>query len=73
MQIARLRISYKLLWYQTDGIEYVNNESQKITETHLKICQTTKQPLSNFEPLKSWKYKQLWGLGRDPGYLYKKV
>ena len=33
----------------------------------LKTCllgQTTKQPLSNFEPRKSWKYKQLegWGL-----------
>ena len=32
----------------------------------LKIClfgKTRKQRLSNFEPLKSWKYKQLWGLG----------
>ena len=39
----------------------------------LKTCligQTTKQPLSNFEPRKSWKYKQLWGLGPDPSYLY---
>ena len=31
----------------------------------LKIClfgQTTNQPLSNFEPWKSWKYKQFLGL-----------
>ena len=30
---------------------------------------TTKQPLSNFEPWKSWKYKQLWGLGPTPSSL----
>ena len=42
----------------------------------LKIClfgQTTKQLLTNFEPWKSWKNKQLWGLGPDPSCLYKKV
>ena len=26
-------------------------------------AKTTKQPLSNFEPRKPWKYKQFWGLG----------
>ena len=38
----------------------------------LKIClfvQTTKQTLNKFEPWKSWKYKQLWGMGPDPGCL----
>ena len=24
--------------------------------------QTTKQPLSNFEPKRPWKYKKVWGL-----------
>ena len=41
----------------------------------LKICffgQTTKQPLSNFELWKSWKCKQLWGVGPDPSYLQSK-
>ena len=38
----------------------------------LEMCyfgRTTKQPLSNFEPWKFWKYKQLWGLGPDPSCL----
>ena len=30
---------------------------------------TTKQPLSNFEPWKSWKYTQLLRLGPDPSCL----
>ena len=29
------------------------------------LGQSTKQPLSNFEPWKPWKYKQLWGLRPD--------
>ena len=35
--------------------------------------QTTKQPLSNFELGKPWKYKQLWGLRPDPSCLWKKI
>ena len=31
---------------------------------------TTKQLLSNFEPWKSRKYKQLWGLGPNPSCLF---
>ena len=27
------------------------------------LNRTTKQPLSNFEPWKSWKYKPFWELG----------
>ena len=27
--------------------------------------QTDKQILNNFEPIKTWKYKQLWGLTPD--------
>ena len=30
------------------------------------------ETLSNFEPWKSWKYKQLWGLGPDSSYLCEK-
>ena len=33
--------------------------------------QTTKQPLSNFEPRNPWKYKQLWGLKPGTSYLQK--
>ena len=36
---------------------------------HRLPCQTTKQPLGNFEPQKLWKYKQLWGLRSDPSCL----
>ena len=31
--------------------------------------QTAKQTLNNFEPIKPWKYKQLWGLTPDPSCL----
>ena len=33
------------------------------------LGQTTKQALSNFEPWKPWKYKQLSGMRPDPGCL----
>ena len=33
------------------------------------LDQTTKQPLSNFEPKKPWKYEQLWELRPDPSCL----
>lgn len=41
-----------------------------------KIClfgQIAKQPLTNFEPWNSWKYKNLWRLGSDPYLLIKKL
>ena len=46
MQLARLQISQKLLWFLSNGLHYVNDECWKITGIHLKlfICQTTKQP-----------------------------
>ena len=37
------------------------------------LGQTNKQPLSNIEPQKTWKHKQLWGLKLDPSCFYKKV
>ena len=37
------------------------------------LGQTTKQPLSNFDLQKPWKYKQLWELKPDPKLLIKKV
>ena len=36
---------------------------------HGLLGHTTKQSLRNFEPKKPWKYKQVWGLRPDPGYL----
>ena len=38
---------------------------------HRLFCQTTKQPLNNFEPQKPWKYKQSWGQRPDPNSLEK--
>ena len=44
-----------------------------ISHRHTLHGQTTKQPLSNFELQKSWKYNQLWGLRPDPCCLWKKL
>ena len=50
----------------------------RVLENHcntFKVClfaQTSKQPISNFKPWKSWKGKQLWGLKRDPSLLQEK-
>ena len=41
------------------------SENYCIPWRHRLLGQTTKQPLSNSEPQKSWKYKQLWGLSHD--------
>ena len=60
MQIARFLIWLKLLWSLTNGIQYVNDECWKISEIHLKRAFMGKL-LSN-----------LWGLGPDPDYLWKK-
>ena len=40
-----------------------------IPRRHRLLHQTIKQPLSNFEPWKPWKYKQLSGLRPDPSCL----
>ena len=40
---------------------------------HGLLGQTTKQTLSNFEPRKLWKNKQLSGLTPDPSCLSKKL
>ena len=42
-----------------------------VSRRHSLLSQTTKQPLSSFEPRKPWKYKQLWGLRPDPSCLLK--
>ena len=52
----------------------VDLESGKLLySSHKPLGQTTKQPLTNFEHQKPWKYKQLWGLKRDPCCLWKKI
>ena len=51
----------------------LNPENYCIPCRHKLIGQTTKQPLSNFEPRKPWNYKQFWGLRPDPSCLQKKV
>ena len=51
----------------------MNPESYYITQAIVLLGQTTKQPLSNFDPRKPWKdkHKQLWGF--RPGLVaYKK-
>ena len=65
MQVARVRISYKLLWYLTIGIQYVNDECWNITGMHLKCvylvkllinCQASFSPeiLENTSNFKGW-------------------
>ena len=49
----------------------LNPENYCIPHRHRLLVQTTKQPLSNFDPQKPWKYKQLWGLRPDPSCLKK--
>ena len=44
-----------------------------IPRRHRLIGQTTKQPSSNFEPRKPWKYKQFSGLRPDPSCLSVKL
>ena len=41
-------------------------ENHCIPCRHRLLAQTTKQPSSNSESQKPWKYKQLWGLMPDP-------
>ena len=43
----------------------------EITEllANIDYDQTAKQTLNNFEPIKPWKYKQLWGMTPDPSCL----
>ena len=49
----------------------MNPENCSIPRKYGSLRQTTKQPLSNFEPQKLWKYKQLWGLSPDSSCLQK--
>ena len=53
------------------SISILNLENYCIRCRHRLFGQTTKQPLNNFEPQKSWKYKQFWGLRLDPSCLEK--
>ena len=50
----------------------MNTENYCIPGRHRLLVQTIKQPLSNSEPQKSWKYKELWGLRPYPSYLQNK-
>ena len=50
----------------------MNPENYSIPRRHSLLGQTTKLPLSNFEPQKISKYMELWGLRSDPNYLWKK-
>ena len=50
----------------------MNLENYCILRRHRLFGQTTKQPLSNFEPQKPRKYKQFWGLRPNPSSLGKK-
>ena len=47
----------------------MNPESYCIPHRKRLLGQTTKQPLSYFEPWTLWKYKQLWGLRPEPSCL----
>ena len=57
------------------GMSMTNGMSMKDAEKSLEYTsislfgQTNKQYLNIMELGKPWKYKQLWGLGRDPSSL----
>ena len=52
--------------------DILNPESYCIPHRQRLLGKTTKQPLSNFEPRKSRKYKQLWGPRPDASCLLRK-
>ena len=70
---------FYILCFTSQYVFYLGNipslkaENYCISRRHRLLDQTNKQPLSNFEPPKSWKYKQLWGLKPDPSCLQKKL
>ena len=53
------------------GISISNPTDYCIPRRHRLLGQSTKHPLSNFEPLKPWKYKQLSGQRLDAKFLSK--
>ena len=61
--------SFKNYWSE---ISILNSENYCILHGHRLLDKTTKQPLSNFEPRKLWKYRQFCGLTLDPSCLWKK-
>ena len=67
-QCTKIQLSQKNYWKILKSL--INFESWKllhcILRRHGLLGETTKQPLTNFEPLKPWKYKQLWGLRPGP-------
>ena len=74
-----LVICFFIFCFTSQYVFYLGNipslkaENYCISRRHRLRDQTNKQPLSNFEPPKSWKYKQLWGLKPDPSCLQKKL
>ena len=50
----------------------LNPENYRIPSRNRLLCQTTKQPFSNFEIQKPCNYQQLWWLKPDPS-AYKKL
>ena len=46
----------------------MTNAETWLEHTRLKFVYLVKQPLRNFEPWKSWKYKQLRGSWADPSW-----
>ena len=44
----------------------MTNAEKSLEYTQNVFGQTTRQSFSNFEPWKSWKYKQRWGLRPEP-------
>ena len=48
----------------------ITNAEKSLESTKIWFFdQATKQSLSNSEPWKPWKYKQIWGLGPEPSCL----
>ena len=68
---ATLKIRRRILFHFQRRINVISTLIQNVDPT-LK-CWLVKQPLSNFEPKKPWKYKQRWPLRPDPSCLWIKI
>ena len=58
-----------MLWSLTNGTQCQMLKNHWNALKIYLLGQITKQLLSNFEPWKSWKYKQLLGVAPDPNCL----
>ena len=70
-QCTKIQLSQKhyMEKFKITDHKHLNPASHCNSWRYRLLGQTTKKPLSNFEPRKPWKYKQLSGLSPEHSYL----